>query len=130
MESSSALKNIRSCALFTTISGQAMSNNWSCKAMPARVRAMASSARALAFVWLIWSPCVFAGAPDWLRTAAQTSLAHPAGDASEAVLLDEHITTVADSGEIKTLYRRASRILRPGSSHQKMVAVYFDSETR
>jgi len=45
-------------------------------------------------------------------------------------LLDEQVTTVADSGEIKTLYRRAFRILRPEGRKRKMLAVHFDGETR
>src|SRR5213076_2657787 len=65
-----------------------------------------------------------------LRAAAQTALSQPAGDADSAILLDEQVTTVADSGEIKTLYRRAFRILRPEGRKRKMLAVHFDGETR
>ncbi len=71
-----------------------------------------------------------AGVPDWLRAAAQASLPKYPEDTNAVVLLNEQITTVKDSGEIRTLYRRAYKILRPEGRDLGVVAVYFNKETR
>jgi transglutaminase-like putative cysteine protease len=70
------------------------------------------------------------GVPDWLRTAARSPLPSYPEDTNAVVLLDEQATTVSESGEIKTLYRRAYKILRPGGRSRGIVAVHFDSETQ
>jgi hypothetical protein len=70
-----------------------------------------------------------AGTPDWLRAAAQTPLANYSDNTNAVVLLDEQITTITESGEVRTLYRRAYRILRPEGRRYGMVAVAFDKET-
>jgi hypothetical protein len=76
------------------------------------------------------SPNAFASAPPWLRAAAQTPLSKYTDDTDAVLLLSEQITTVTDAGEIKTLYRRAYKVLRPGGRDRGVVAVYFDDETR
>jgi hypothetical protein len=76
------------------------------------------------------APSAAASTPEWLRAATQTPLPKYAEDTNAVVLLDEQITTVTDAGEIKTMYRRAFRILRSEGRNRALVAVYFDNETR
>lgn len=76
----------------------------------------------------IGSP-VRAAVPEWLRAAARTPLPKYPEDTNAVLLLNEQITTVTDTGEIKTLYRRAYKILRPEGRDRGLVAVYFDNET-
>ncbi len=71
-----------------------------------------------------------AGSPEWLKAAAREPLPPHPDDADAVQLLDEQVTTVSESGEIKTRYRRAYKILRPGGRDYGTVAVYFDNETR
>ena len=79
---------------------------------------------------LACSSIASASAPEWLRAAAQTPLPKYADDTDAVLLLSEQITTVTDAGEIRTLYRRAYKVLRPGGRDRGVVAVYFDDETR
>lgn len=46
------------------------------------------------------------------------------------VLLDEQTTTVNASGEVRTLYRRAVRILSTSGRELAMAQAYFDNETK
>lgn len=71
-----------------------------------------------------------AGAPEWLRAAARMPVPSYPADVDAVMLLDEQITTVTDKGEIKTLYRRAFKILRPQGRDHGDVVVFFDSETK
>lgn len=71
-----------------------------------------------------------AGAPEWLKAAAREALPAYSDDVEAVLLLDEQVTTVTDSGEIKTRYRRAYKILRPGGRDYGNVHVSFDNETR
>ncbi len=75
------------------------------------------------------APGATAGVPEWLRAAARETLPAYADDTDAVLLLDEQVTTVKDSGEIKTRYRRAYKILRPDGRRYRLVTVYFDSET-
>jgi transglutaminase-like putative cysteine protease len=70
------------------------------------------------------------GAPDWLRAATQSPLPRYPEDTNAVVLLDDQSTVISDSGEIKTVYRRAYKILRSEGRHHGVVAVYFDNETQ
>lgn len=91
---------------------------------------------ALVFCWLIASmdaPSVSASsgdAPVWMR--ALVSVALPAHDEkTDAVLLySEDVLNVQGNGKIKSLERRAYKILRPGGRSYGRVEAYFDSETR
>jgi transglutaminase-like putative cysteine protease len=76
-----------------------------------------------------WPSNLLAAVPDWLRDAARTELGKYPDDTNAVVLLDEQVTTVSDSGEIRTLYRRAYKILRPEGRKHGTVTVYFDNET-
>lgn len=69
--------------------------------------------------------------PDWVSAAAHESLPPLVKDPVAAILLDEQITTVRDSGEIDTLYRRVCKILRPeGRERFGRVFVDFDKDTK
>lgn len=72
----------------------------------------------------------FAGTPDWLKQASQTTLPTYPDDPDAVVLLDERLTTVSPRGEVRTTYRRAYRILRPSGRNRGIVTVYFDNETQ
>ena len=73
---------------------------------------------------------LLASAPDWLRAAAQAPSAKYTEDTDAIVLLDSQITTITESGEARTLYRRAYRILRPEGRKYGMVSIPFDPDTR
>jgi len=69
--------------------------------------------------------------PDWVSAAARESLPPLVKDPVAAILLDEEITTVRDSGEIDTLHRRVCKILRPeGRELFGSVVVQFDKDTK
>jgi len=87
-------------------------------------------ARLLLAACLAAAPSASAGAPDWLRAAARTPLPTYPEDTNAVVLLDEHLTTVKDNGDIETLFRHAYKILRPGGRERGIIGVYFDNETR
>ena len=85
----------------------------------------------LAVVMLVSSvPAHSADVPDWLKAQAAVQL--PAYDekTSAVVLYDERIVTVAPTGKIRLLYRRALRILRPDGDSWGTVRVNFDNQTR
>ena len=71
-----------------------------------------------------------AGVPDWLRSANRSVLPKYPEETNAVILFDEQLTTVNDNREIKTLYRRAIKILRPEGREMGKVVVYFDGETR
>lgn len=71
-----------------------------------------------------------ASAPDWLRQAAHAQFPSYPSDTRAVVVLSEQTTTVKDSGEITTFYRRAVKILRPEGREEARVVVAFDKETR
>jgi transglutaminase-like putative cysteine protease len=72
----------------------------------------------------------FGGTPDWLKQAAQASLPTYPDDTDAVVLLDDRSTTVSSAGEVRTTYRKAFKILRPGGRTKGTLYVYFDSETQ
>ena len=71
-----------------------------------------------------------AAAPDWLRSLVSAALPPYPSKTNAVVLLDEQITTIKDSGEIKTVYRRAWKILRPEGHDYGLISVAFDNDTR
>jgi len=97
---------------------------------PRIISAAALAAFAAALAVLV--PPARAGAPDWLRAAAQEKLPDYPKDTVAVVLLDEQQVTVKDKGEIDTLYRRAFRILRPEAREEDFggIKVDFDSQTK
>jgi hypothetical protein len=78
------------------------------------------------------APCARAGgdAPAWMHALVNVPL--PAHDEkTDAVLLySEDVLTVQLDGKIKSLERRAYKILRPDGRHYGRVAYYYDSQTR
>ncbi len=84
----------------------------------------------VAAVLLAWTAPVSARVPKWLRALAHVSLPDYSEETKAVVLLDEQITTVKKNGEIRTVYRRAYKILRPEGRSYGTVVVYFDQETR
>lgn len=69
--------------------------------------------------------------PDWVATAAHESMPPLSKDPVAVILLDEQVTTVRDSGEIDSVYRRVAKILRPeGRERYGRVAVEFDKDTK
>lgn len=86
--------------------------------------------RALVVVILATSTHAVASVPDWLRQAAQTSIPIAHLDSEAVLLLDHRITTVSSNGEIRTIHRKAYKILRPKGQHLGNVVVAFDSDTR
>jgi transglutaminase-like putative cysteine protease len=80
--------------------------------------------------FLAAAPLAQAGAPDWLRALARETLPTYPPDTEAVVLLEDEVTTIQPDGEIKTRYRKAYKILRPGGKSYGTMAVYFDNETR
>jgi len=70
-----------------------------------------------------------AGTPDWLRDAARATLPSYPDDPDAVVLLEERLVTVSPSGEVRTTYRKAYKILRPAGRTKGTLYVYFDSQT-
>lgn len=68
--------------------------------------------------------------PDWVRAAASQTPMAVDKEAIALVLLDDQTTTVSETGEVSTLYRRAVKILRPEGREYANVHVYFDKETK
>jgi hypothetical protein len=79
---------------------------------------------------LLIGSVAFASTPDWLKQAAQTSVPEYSDAPDAVVLLDERLTTVAPTGEVRITFRKAYKILRPGGSNKGIVRVYFDNETQ
>jgi len=69
-------------------------------------------------------------APAWLHNLATASLPKYPDDPPVVTLLDERIVAVKDSGEIRTVRRRAYKILRPQGRDFGTVVVHFDKETQ
>src|ERR1700704_6515779 len=70
-----------------------------------------------------------ASVPDWLRSAVRVPVGtYPSGTPG-VELLDETVTTVNDSGEVRTLHRRVYKILTSAGGTLASAAIHFDSET-
>lgn len=79
---------------------------------------------------LLAAPPAGAGVPGWLQALARIELPEYPPETEAVMLLDEQTTTVTDEGEIRTTYRRAYKILRPGGRDYAHVVVHFDNETK
>lgn len=62
---------------------------------------------------LVVSVTASAEVPEWLRTVARQPVKSYADDVDFVVLLQDHVTTVKDNGDIVKVSRRAVKILRP-----------------
>lgn len=101
-----------------------MKNRPSCKfCPPAKIVAVAVG-------FLFSAAMAVGGTPDWFRKAASQPVPKCPDDTSTVIMLDEQLTSVDHEGEIKTLYRRVYKILRPEGRKYGTFAVYFDQETR
>ena len=78
----------------------------------------------------VCAPAASAAAPEWLRALAREPVASYPAETIAVILLDERIVSVDDKGQMKTLYRRAYRILRPEGRELGYFAVHFDLETK
>jgi hypothetical protein len=86
---------------------------------------------ALAATWIAtFSSPVFAASPQWLRDVAKAPLPTYDSETRGVTLLDEQITTVSDSGEVKTIYRMAYRVLNARGRDLGEIFVPFDNETK
>src|SRR5215813_1604148 len=69
-------------------------------------------------------------APQWMHALVNVPLP-PQNEKTDAVLLySEDILNVQSSGKIKSIERRAYKILRPGGRERGTVYASFDSETK
>ena len=104
------------------------------QAPPQRVTEMGRSSLILAtFVFYFFAvvrPGIAADAPGWMHALVSVPL--PATDEkTEAVLLySENVLNVQSNGKIKSMERRAYKILRPGGKGYGTVRADFDAETR
>jgi transglutaminase-like putative cysteine protease len=101
--------------------------NWNQRGLISILRLLTTATFALAA--LAGSPS-FAAAPDWLRQAARVSASKYSDDTDAVVLLDERLTTVSPTGEVRITYRKALKILRPAGRTRGTVFVYFDNEAQ
>lgn len=72
----------------------------------------------------------FASSPQWFRDAAQAKVPTYDSETNAVVLLDEAIVSVSDSGEVKTTYRVATKILNAHGREHANVHIWFDNETK
>jgi hypothetical protein len=85
-----------------------------------------------ALVWWFGASPAFAAsdAPQWMHALVNAPLP-PHDEKTDAVLLyAEEILNVQSSGKIKTIERRAYKILRPGGRERGTIYASFDAETR
>jgi len=85
--------------------------------------------RLVAVLLLLCVPAL-AGAPEWLREAARAPLPAYKDDVRGVQVYSEQVTRVMESGEIRTTYRKAFRILRSQGRDLGELVVYFDKETK
>ena len=69
-----------------------------------------------------------ARAPDWLSRAARLAVPDYPEDTEAVMLWNEQITRVSASGEFKTRYRRAYKILSSQGRHYGIATVFFSEE--
>ena len=74
--------------------------------------------------------CCSATTPDWVRAAAGQTVTGADKDTPAAVLLDEQTTTVSETGETFTLYRRVIKILRTQGREYAEMPIFYDNETK
>ena len=77
---------------------------------------------------LMFTQPVEAKAPDWLKRAARLTVPDYPEDTEAVMLWNEQITRVSASGELKTRYRRAYKILSSQGRHYGTATVSFSEE--
>lgn len=85
--------------------------------------------RLVSALLLLCAPA-FAGSPEWLREAARAPLPAYKEDVRAVQLYAEQITRVTETGEIRTTYRKAFKILRSQGRDVGTLVVHFDKETK
>ena len=68
--------------------------------------------------------------PDWLSAQVSTTLPTYDEKTDAVVLYDDTVVTVLADGRIRTLQRRALRILRPGGEAWGVVRAHFDDRSK
>lgn len=69
-------------------------------------------------------------APQWMHNVVNAPLP-PHDDKTDSILLySEDVTSVQPDGKIRSIERRAYKILRPGGRDRGIVVAYFDSNTK
>ena len=89
--------------------------------------------------WMLFLALILAAAaanpaearpPNWLRAIEQRSLPEYPAETNAVVLLDEARTVVRKSGEIRSYYRIAYKILNPEGTALAWIRLPFDEETK
>jgi hypothetical protein len=106
-------------------------NRWS---EAGAIEVIRQGARLAAVVLLCWALAPegvrAADAPQWMHALVNAPLP-PHDEKTDAVLLySEEILNVQSNGKIKSITRRAYKILRPGGRNHGTVFASYDSETR
>ena len=78
---------------------------------------------------LMFTQPVEARAPEWLSRAARLTVPDYPEDTEAVMLWNEQITRISSSGEIKTRYRHAYKILSSQGRHYGTPTVFFSGET-
>lgn len=110
-----------------------MNNRLSCNPVEqrhtTRTRTALRLVTALA-LWLVPMPARAGDAPQWMHALVNAPLP-PHDEKTNAILLySEEILNVQASGKIKSINRRAYKILRPAGRERGIVLAFFDSERR
>ena len=101
----------------------------SCRATGTRARLLRLPLLFLAFSVL--APAAKAGdAPQWMHALVNAPLPPHDEKADAVVLYAENILNVQGNGKIKSIERRAYKILRPGGREHGTLYTFFDSETK
>lgn len=106
-------------------------NRWS---EAGAIKVIRQAARLAAVVLVCWALAPkgvrAADAPQWMHALVNAPLP-PHDEKTDAVLLySEEILNVQSNGKIKSITRRAYKILRPGGRNHGTVFASYDSETR
>jgi hypothetical protein len=76
------------------------------------------------------APAAATDVPEWLRNLARQPAKTYADDVNAVVLLDEHITTVKDNGDLVKRARRAIRILRPEGRDEAVYWAQYNGDSK
>ena len=107
-----------------------MRNKWSCNFLPLVRKGSAFVFLAALLATLGLAPSAGADTPAWLQAAAGLPTPVVSEKMDAITLLDERVIVARENGEIRTIVRRAYRILRPAGREHGKVAVPFDNDTR
>jgi hypothetical protein len=103
-----------------------MKKTWSC----VQIKSPVTRLSLLSALLVCLAAPLHAGSPQWFRDAAQAKLPAYEPSTEAVVLLDEQITSVSESGEVKTTYRVVKKILTAHGRDEAVVGIGFDGETK